>query len=555
MEQIAVRGLNFSYPESGGACLKNINLSVDKGDFVLLFGKSGCGKSTFLKQLKPSIAPFGKRSGTVTLDGKEIETLSQRDESSRIGYVSQDPDNQIVTDKVWHELAFGLESLGYGSETIRLRVAEMSSFFGIQGWFFKPVIDLSGGQKQILNLASVMVMQPEILLLDEPTSQLDPVAASGFIRMLKKINDELGVTILISEHRLEEVLPVCSRTLFMEDGAIRLDTEPGGIGGAMKKAGSDMYAALPACVKIYAEFNGGETPVTVKETKYWLERHVRPRMPKPHVDAPSASGEFAVVLRDIWFRYDRKSEDAVKGASCNVPKGVLYSIVGGNGVGKSTLLSVIGGVRQPYRGKVFLLGRELSRIRAKERYRGLLGFLPQDPRSLFRRNTVRKDLEEMAESVFPSRQGAKDHLERAVDFFQLEPLLERHPYDLSGGEQECAALAKVLLTEPQILLLDEPTKGIDAVFKEKLSGLLTALKKAGKTIILVSHDIDFCAACSDFSALMFNGEILAENPTGKFFAGNGFYTTSANRIARGVFPDALTCEDVIRLCRENSTGA
>jgi energy-coupling factor transport system ATP-binding protein len=359
---------------------------------------------------------------------------------------------------------------------------------------------------------------------------------------------------VIAEHRLEEILPVCSKVVFMERGRVVLNTGPRRIGSAMKKIGSDMAAALPACVRIYAEFRDGETPVSVKETKQWLEQHARPKTERKEEQADSTGGEPSVILDDVWFRYEKKAGDVVKGVSLKVRKGTVYSVVGGNGVGKSTLLSVIGGVNRPYRGKVALLGRELGGIGRRERYRGLLGYLPQEPQNLFRRSTVQKDLEEMAAAVFPDRQAARSKLERTVAFFHLGPLLERHPYDLSGGEQQCAALAKVMLTEPEILLLDEPTKGIDAIFKERFSGLFTALKKAGKTIVLVSHDLDFCAGCSDDSALMFNGEIISEGATRKFFTGNGFYTTSANRIARGVFPDALTCEEVIRLCRNHLTG-
>ncbi len=556
MEQVEIAGLNFSYPNSDAAALKNLSLTISAGDFLLLFGRSGCGKSTFLKQLKPSLAPFGKRSGKILFCGQEIGTLSGREQSARIGFVSQDPENQIVTDKVWHELAFGMESLGYDSRTIRLRVAEMASFFGIQDWFFRPVTELSGGQKQILNLASVMVMCPEVLLLDEPTSQLDPIAASNFIQMLRKINEELGVTIVAAEHRLEEMLPVCSRAVLMEQGSIVLDTVPRRLGTEMKNQNSAMTAALPACVRIYSEFEKGETPVTVKEAKQWLKQTVSFR-PGESAGSPAAAqaapaGEkTAVALKEVWFRYGRSGKDVLRGVTLKVRKGIVYSVVGGNGVGKSTLLSVIGGIERPYRGTVTLLGRRLSRIAPGERHQGLVGFLPQEPKNLFRCSTVGKDLEEMALFQGGGRAAAESRLNRIVEFFHLGPLLNRHPYDLSGGEQQCAGLAKVLLTEPQILLLDEPTKGLDAVFKKRLAGLLSAFRKAGKTVLLVSHDLDFCAECSDECALMFQGELLSSGRTREFFTGNAFYTTSANRIARGVFPKALTCEEVIQLCRKN----
>lgn len=554
MEQIKITGLSFSYPNTNGTGLSDMNLSVQKGDFILLFGRSGCGKSTFLKQLKPVIAPFGKRKGSIEFCGRDITSLSHQEQSTAIGFVSQNPDNQIVTDKVWHELAFGLESLGCDSKTIRLRVAEMASFFGIQDWFYKPVTELSGGQRQILNLASVMVMQPQVLLLDEPTSQLDPIATANFVQMLRKINEELDVTILISEHHLEEVLPVCSRVLFMDGGRLVLDTKPREIGREMNRINSDMAAALPDCVKIFTAFCSGESPVNVKEAKQWLEATVRPQAEpetKPEQKQPLPDGAPAVTLSDVWFRYDKKEGDIVKGVSLQIRQGTVYSIVGGNGVGKSTLLSLIGGVYAPYRGKVKLFGQDLFKIKPEERYRDLFGYLPQEPQNLFRRKTVRLDLEELAARISPDRESAEAQIKNVSEFFHLGPLLARHPFDLSGGEQQCAAMAKVMLTNPRILLLDEPTKGIDSVFKQKLSQWLKALKAQGKTIVLVSHDLDFCAGCSDVCALMFNGEIIAENTVRQFFTGNRFYTTPLNRIVRDIFPNCLTYEEVIPLCREN----
>ncbi len=549
MEQIKICGLNFSYPNSDGTELEDINLSIDKGDFLVLFGRSGCGKSTFLKQLKPVIAPFGKLKGGIKFCGKDMKDLSDREQSSKIGFVSQNPDNQIVTDKVWHELAFGLESLGYNNKTIRLRVAEMASFFGIQDWFLKPVTDLSGGQRQILNLASVMVMRPEVLLLDEPTSQLDPIATSNFIHMLKKINDELGVTIVISEHHLEEVLPVSSRVVFMDEGRLILDCKPREIGSLIKQINNDMYEALPAPVKIYSEFCNGDTPITVKEAKEWLCGYIRNNPDEEDTNQTSvAGGGIAVELDDVWFKYDKNSEDIVKGVSLKVKQGSLYSIVGGNGVGKSTLISLIGGVNKAYRGKVKLFDQDLAKIPYNERYRGLIGYLPQDPQCLFVGNTVLKDLGDMAGSIYKKWDDAQKRMDEVIELFHLRPLLDRHPFDLSGGEQQCAALAKVLLTNPKIIILDEPTKGIDSVFKKKLSDLFAELKEQEKTIIMVSHDIDFCSSYSDYCALMFNGEIISDDYTRDFFMGNNFYTTSSNRISQGVFRNGLTCEDVIELC-------
>ena len=259
MAHYSVENLSFSYPTSGKETLKNINLTIQQGDYVVLCGQSGSGKTTLLRHLKPVLTPHGKRTGQILFDGKPLETLSGYDQASKIGFVMQNPDDQIVTDKVWHELAFGLESLGVDQKTIRLRVAEMASYFGIQSWFHREVSTLSGGQKQLLNLASIMAMQPEVLILDEPTSQLDPIAASDFLNTVRKINIELGTTILITEHRLEDVYHSADRVIVMENGAVTANDAPRKVGAMLRAQNSPMLAALPTPVRVFYGSGAQET--------------------------------------------------------------------------------------------------------------------------------------------------------------------------------------------------------------------------------------------------------------------------------------------------------
>ncbi len=529
MESFSVKNLSFTYPKRTKKALDNINLTINEGEFVCIFGKSGCGKTTLLRLLKNVLAPHGKKEGEIFFEGKSLDEYDIKEQAQKIGFVMQNVDNQIVTDKVWHELAFGLESLGVPSSQIRIRVAEMASFFGIGEWFYKKVSELSGGQKQLLNLASVMVMQPSVLILDEPTSQLDPIAATEFIRTLEKINKEFGTTVILSEHRLEEVFCVSDRVIYMENGTIIEDGNPNKVGKKLRN--TDAFSSLPTPVRIYSEVeNGDNSPVTVREGKKWLLEYVEKNSLNTELipdDDIFEINDVCVELKDIWFRYKKESEDVIKNLNMKVNRGEIFSVLGGNGSGKTTMLSMISGINRPYRGKVLI--KEMS-----------IGALPQNPQCLFTKNTVLKDLLEMADN---------EEVINAAKLCQISDLLDFHPYDLSGGEQQRAALCKVLLKDPKIVLLDEPTKGFDAQFKKVFSKILYELKAKGKTVIMVSHDIEFCAEVSDRCAMFFDGNITSLESTRKFFKNNTFYTTSANRMAKKIIPDAVLAEDIVLVCK------
>ena len=477
-EILKIEDYSFYYPEGKKAVLAHVDFSIFSGEFVLLCGKSGCGKSTLLRQFKSTLCPHGNRSGHIWFEGGKLEEADLRTQSSKIGFVMQDPDNQIVTDKVWHELAFGLESLGYDNETIRLRVAEMASYFGIQNWFYKNVEELSGGQKQILNLASVMVMNPTLLILDEPTSQLDPIAASEFLQTLQKINRDLGMTILMTEHRLEEVLPIVDQVVVMEAGKIVVKDIPTKVGMHLYSSHHDMFVAMPASMRIYAgvEKNVKEQacPLTVREGRTWLESFQREKLENENREGLN-SGDVrqkdekkaditkwdvpAIELKEVWFRYDKNLPDVVKDLSLQVKKGELYCILGGNGTGKSTALSLISRILKPWRGKIFIEGKDIRAWSESELYRSLLGVVPQNPQSLFVKKSVRGELYEMLagkkqknKEQILTKQDMEKEIEEMAELTELTELMEHHPYDLSGGEQQRLALAKVLLLHPRILL-------------------------------------------------------------------------------------------------------
>jgi energy-coupling factor transporter ATP-binding protein EcfA2/uncharacterized membrane protein len=548
METFVLQNLSFTYPGASRPALDGVTLTVRQGEFITLCGSSGCGKTTLLRQLKPPLTPHGIQRGEIYFQGRPLEAVDLRTQSSAIGFVFQHPEEQIVTDKVWHELAFGLESLGYDGETIRLRVAEMASFFGIQSWFHQEVAGLSGGQKQLLNLASVMALSPAVLLLDEPTSQLDPIAAADFLAALGRLNRELGLTVILSEHRLEEALPLSDRVVVLEKGRIAVQGSPREVALSLREGGSSLWKGFPAPMRVWAGVeNPMACPLTVREGRDWLDQ-----LNEIHsVNQPlewleeGRQAAPAIALREVWFRYRREGADVLRGMSFQAPAGQLTALMGGNGTGKTTALSLLAGLYRPVRGKVLVGGGAPKEGELKKK----VALLPQDPKTLFVKNTV---AEELAEVFYESPLAREEQGMRtawAVQLCHLEGLLDRHPYDLSGGEMQRAALAKVLLPQPQILLLDEPTKGLDPGFKEEFAQILTQLTGRGVTVVMVSHDIEFCARHAQHCALCFDGGIAAQGSPRDFFSGNSFYTTASNRMARHLLPRAVTVEDVILACR------
>lgn len=570
---------SFAYPdgndESGRTylpdALRDTELHVRQGEFVVILGRSGCGKTTLLRQLKPSVTPVGKKKGQIIFDGKDICSLDDRMAASQIGFVWQDVNAQLVTDKVWHELAFGLESLGYDNGYVRRRVAEMGSFFGLGDIFHRKVMELSGGQKQLVNLASVMAMSPKVLVLDEPTSQLDPIAANDFINSLVRINRELGTTIIMTEHRLEDVLPVCNRSVVMENGRIIYDGDVRGFAESVrtKRIDRGLYLSMPASVQIYMvlEKNSGkQLPLTVPDAREWLvdyDRKFRENGGAPVVPEIQNRGadegvngsenqadnaavdkgdkkrgavngqkdagcreEHPVVcsLDEVSFRYERNTGDVLRQVSLDIYANEILMINGSNGCGKSTMLSLIANLYSPYSGKL----RIAKNLRT--------GMLPQNPELLFTRRSVRDELIDAND---------RQQLAEIVRFCRLEELLDRHPYDLSGGEKQRLGLAKVLIADPDILLMDEPTKGLDNEFKMQLADMLRKLQKRGKTIVVVSHDIEFCAVAGDRVALLFDGEVAMVGDVRSYMSDNNFFTTAASRISRNILDGAVTVREVL----------
>lgn len=434
----------------------------------------------------------------------------------------------------------------------------MASYFGIQGWFRKNTNELSGGQKQLLNLASVMAMQPKVLILDEPTSQLDPIAASDFIGTLQKLNKELGLTIILVEHRLEDVFPIADKVLVMEAGKVLVYDEPHSVGEKLKKLKNDhhMLAGLPSAVRIYQGLDvDAPCPLTVKDGRKFLSAYFNQSVTRLAIPAYYHSENVVLELKNVWFRYEKDLPDVLRGVSFSVYEGEFFCVLGGNGTGKTTTLNVAAGLNKAYRGKIIVNGKKIKDYKGNALYRHNIAVLPQNPQSLFLKSTVREDFEEICKVMEYKKEERQEKIEAVADKLGITLLLDKHPYDLSGGEQQKCALAKILLLEPKILMLDEPTKGIDAHSKQVLSEILKGLQADGITIIMVTHDVEFAAENADRCAMFFDGEISSVDTPNAFFSDNNFYTTAANRIARHMYRNAVSCEDVIAMCEQNGRKA
>lgn len=537
MEILKVEDLRFAYPGEKTDTLGKISFSVDAGEFICLCGPTGCGKSTLLRLLKKELQPRGDIRGRILFNDKNISE-DEYDTSSAIGFVMQSPDEQIVTDTVWHELAFGLENIGMKREKIALKIAEIASYFGISSWYDKKVSELSGGQKQILNLAAVMVMSPDVLILDEPTSQLDPIAASEFIATVKKLNREFSLTVIITEHRLEDVIPISDRVMVLKEGEILCFGAPDDVVSKIRET-SDLISAMPSAVQLYHAVGGkGKCPLDVRDGRNFIEKNFLPSSVSLTTDKYIHADDVALEMNKVFFRYSKQMPDVLDLMSLKVYSGETYFILGGNGSGKTTALGIASGIYTPYSGKVKVFGKNVRDYKNNSLYKNCLAYLPQDVETVFLENTVGEEL--------------KDAMEEARELpFDVDRLLSKHPYDLSGGEKQLVALAKVLSQKPQILLLDEPTKGIDAASKRRLAEIIKALKNRGITVVAVTHDVDFAAMTADRCGMFFRGRIVSENTTREFFSDNDFYTTAVNRMTRDYYSMAVTVSDCAELCMKN----
>lgn len=500
---LRVRNLSFAYPAAETPVLRDVSLEVPQGAFVLLVGGTGSGKSTLLSLMKPEIAPCGDRAGSIEVLGCAVEALDARASASAVGFVFQNPDNQIVCDSVWHEMAFGLENLGTPQAEMRRLVAETSYFFGMEDWFRQQTDTLSGGRKQLLALASTLVMQPRMLLLDEPTAQLDPIAEKNFLHALFRVNRELGCTVVVATHAPRAMVDYATAAYRLQDGCVQavgdLD-ELRAVAPLRSEAAAASGSAMPAST---CDANGAAGSACAHDAR-WGEAPV-PGATTSAVPAAASQARSAVEVERAWFRYGRDTAWVLRGLDARFAAGAAHALVGGNGCGKSTLLKLAAGVLAPGRGAV----------RAAVRSRALL---PQDPRALFAAESVADELMEWSSAGY-GRAEADEMLAR-MGLAGREAL---HPYDLSGGQQQLLALGKLLLVRPDLLLLDEPTKGLDTPARRLVARAIEEACMAGATVLFASHDLDFVQQVAQTVSMMFDGELACTEPAAAFFERNVYY--------------------------------
>ena len=540
MSLLKLEQFGFAYLNNPQQVLREINLSVEEGEFVLLCGQAGSGKSTLLRQLKPMVAPLGESSGKIEYDGQPLAALDVKRQAQEIGLVLQKGEEQMVMEVVWQELAFPLENLALPQTEMRARMAELASFFGLTPLLEQRLLSLSGGQRQVINLASVLMMQPRLLLLDEPLAQLDPVMVRDFVRFLETLHEELGLTIIIAEHRLEPLLPLVQRVWVLEAGQVAVDGDAEAACRYFAQQ-ADLRAYVPDLAQIFwrtaDEESGEQLPLSVRQGKRWAANYAWQAKAYPR----RAGGEVLLEAQAVYFRYDRNAEEVLSGLSCTVIAAQIMAILGGNGSGKSTLLKVLFGALVPQRGNLMLLGRRLHKYSTAQ-LASRIGYLAQDPAAYFLCDTVDKELARHAADVCDAKDAA--WLSWLRTLFLEETWGKRHPYDLSGGQQQRLALYLVLSRRPQVLLLDEPTRGLDPLGKDALAQVLAALCHEGLAVVMVTHDLEFAARYADVCGLLFQGELSEIVPTPAFFAGKHFYTTAVNKVFGEWLPEAVTAEDV-----------
>lgn len=524
---IEVRGLSFAYPGAEAPVLEGLDWRVSQGAFALLVGGTGSGKSTLLSLLKPEIAPAGERTGDARVLGENVADMDVRASAERVSYVFQDPENQIVCETVWHEMAFGLENLGLARDEMRRRVAETSYFFGLEDWLHRDTDTLSGGRKQLLSLAAVLALCPRVLLLDEPTSQLDPVAEKNFLHALFRVNRELGCTVVVATHQPRPMLEYATCAYRIEDGRVREVADMASLGrreslfsddmlgwGAVRSAKTEYSAGVrtiwalwsrPGTYRARKKFGIGQI-VRICGANVARERLGSLPAHGWEQNTPKMHGGSATTLAGSWFRYDRAGGWVLRGLDVAFSAGAVHAIVGGNGCGKSTMLSVLAKTDKLQRGRMV-------------RGAASAALLPQNPKALLVAETVRDELMEWASTCGYDENLAR---ERAASL-GLSGLDGRHPYDLSGGQRQLLALAKLLLIGPELLLLDEPTKGLDLASRRIIARALRDHAQAGGTVVMATHDLDFAEQVADDISMMFDGEIACMEPPTDFFADNVFY--------------------------------
>lgn len=535
-----VEQLSFTYPSATRSALKEVDVTIEPGSFVVLCGPSGSGKTTLLKHLKKNLVPAGKKSGSVRYKDTEIENLDDHLAVTEVGMVFQNPDDQLVMDTVLNELTFSMENVGIDPETMRIRLAEVVHYFGIESLLSKQTHQLSGGEKQLVNLCAVLVLQPEVLIFDEPTAQLDPIARKAFINLVYQLNFELGITVIMSEHALDDVLYYGSKVIYMDQGLVKYQGDSRSFCQYLLDLKSEQGLFLPEIpnlVRLIKRIKPEKIPMTYSEGRHFLEDCYTDCEPIAfNSTVKQVSKEVICELKNMYYAYDVKEAFVLESINLKVYTHDFISIVGANGSGKSTLLKCLTGLLKPISGKYYYQGEKLKK---KKDNPSSIGYVSQNTAVHFVHQTV---VEEVDKAFVNTDEMWKQTL---LELFNVDNLMNQHPYDLSGGEQEKLAILLALAKKPNLLLLDEPTKGLDPVSKNHLEEALRQIHQMGTTIVCITHDITFAAKNSDRVLLMFNKQLVYDGSPRQIFTENHYFTTSTNQIMKKIHHKCMMDQDIL----------
>ncbi len=524
MSIIEFKDFNFKFQE-GKHLLKNINIKIEEGEFVLINGPSGSGKTTLLSNLKKEFIPKGEITGSVSYKSKEIRDLDDITSACDIGYMFQNPDAQIVTDTVIQEIAFPLENIGTPTEEIRNRIAEMVSFFGLKDILHKNVNELSGGQKQLVNLCSLLVLKPKVLILDEPTSQLNPIASYDFLTILRRLNEEFSITVLLTDYKSDNIYPFVDKVIFLYNGEILANDKAYEMTDILYDS-VDFRPYLPDVTNIYhllkekyPQIKEFKAPLSVREGRRIINS-IGNELPlvEPEIQV-IAEEDNILTCKNTYFGYTKENV-FLKNVNIKLNKGDFIGLIGGNGAGKSTLLQIMAGIMKPIKGKV------------KTNKNLKIAYVHQNPMIHLGKDTVKEEIA-----------GNSDEL---IELFNISHILDNHPFDCSGGEMQKIAILKALSENPDILILDEPSKGLDPISRLKLAKILSKLQSNGLTIIMSNHDLSFVSNTCNRCMMLFDGAIQIDSSPRDVFSNNNFYTTFVNRIVKEHIPDGIVIRDLIK---------
>ena len=550
MATIKCETFSFTYNCEKVKSLDAIDLEVNPGEILLIQGPTGSGKSTLLKSLKKELLPFGRKEGCITLDNCRVEDISLTQSAQMVGFVFQNPLNQVVCDTVEAELAFGMENLGKSKTEIRERIAELSLYFGMSDWLRKDIQCLSMGELQLVNLASIIAMTPDILLLDEPFAQLDPIAKERFLQMLLKLNEDFNLTIVIVEHDIDLLYHHCDQVIVLNNGRIMERGNPRQLAERYKESKVNRY--LPIATQVFHVLGGeGPIPINVKEGIRFLNK-VEGLEETIDSERKKEVRPESLKIKNLTFRYDRESSYILEEINLTLKEGDVLCLFGANGSGKTTLLKVIIGILKNKQGKIWWNNIRITPKSLDKLLGRTIGYLPQTPNSLLFSGTVRHNLIEMMTYHNLDMIKQRDNIEGILIDLDLKHIEHRKVDALSYGEQQLVALAKVFILHPKLVLLDEPTKGLDREKKETVNVFLKRKASEGVTIIMTCHDPDFAAEVGSLCTLLSQQRLTALQTPESFFSTHAFFTTTVKKIVHQRLSNVVTLDELKR--RHNRKG-